>query len=202
MLTSHTQPLLGSKFWPKPLRFLLNLNIIVIECTYHTREGVSLPCCSTWTGHKKKHQDPEKAVKQHGFICLSEYIYMEGECLLPHFEPPHCFVVPLCQGLLIWSLNTAAWKTVPRWARRGWMLLCNFPKGSFGLSLPPVVQLSPHLQNLADLHNKTAIGMKLISFSHLQVRHVISVCNLSSFCRRRGEKHPKAIQPTFVSHPH
>lgn len=91
---------------------------------------------------------------------------------------------------------------LPRSARKGWRLLCNVPKSSFGIYLPSFVQLSLHLQNLADLHSKTVIGKELISFSHQCVRHVISVCNLSSFYRKREEKHLKVTQPTFASHPH
>lgn len=31
---------------------------------------------------------------------------------------------------------------------------------------------------------------------------MLSVCNLSSFSRKREEKHLKVTQPTFANHPH
>lgn len=91
----------------KPLCLLLVLNIVVTEM-YHWSVGASL-CCNIWADHKKKYQDPEKAVKKRGFICLSGHIYTEGECQLPDFELPHCFLLPWCQGLFVWPLNMAAW---------------------------------------------------------------------------------------------
>lgn len=95
--------------WDLIFYILLNLNITVIECISQGSEGVRL--ASTHEEITKSNTSIlKKGVKQHGFICLSDFTATQ-EHLILDFEAPCCFVVLWCWGLQVWSLNRAAWKT-------------------------------------------------------------------------------------------